>query len=1761
MVCSRLTLRLAGSVLALIAAWVPARAAVPGPDDLVTTGVAGRVSDATTGSPIPGALVRLFDSAGNGISDSYSDPTGEWSITGDFPSGAYFVRTMNLSELDYPDELFDDIYCELYCDIITGTPITVVAGAVTSNINFLVDGSGTITGTITSARTGLPVPDSGVDVYDQTGQLVGGADADASGAWVVSGTLRAGPKFVVAKAREGYLKELYEGYDCSPRCDVISGTPVSVQSGATTTGVDIALDLSGSITGTVSDSATGLPIDGANISIVSEQFKTIEIVRSDASGVWRWASDLPTGSYYAKTFFNDGYYDELYDDVDCSDNKCHLEGGTLIAVVAGLTTSGIDFELEPGGVITGRLTDIVTGQTIADARVELYDSSGAWIAATRPNEEGVWTISKKLPPGLYFALLVDADWYSNMLFDAIDCAFGCDVTNGTPISLVPPETVAGIDFTLKPAGAIAGSLTDATQGNLIEGRVGVYDDHGNQLLNLPTNGGSWSTVSNVPVGTYFVRTIGVVGFEDQLYDGIDCSAGCDVTAGTPVAVTGGTVSSDVDFELELTPMIAGKVVDAATGLAIGGIRVRIFNESGNFVVDAFSTEDGSWATVNGLEPGVYRALAYGAANHFTMLYDAIDCRGGCTASDGTPIVVSAGSVTSNIDFALEPCGVIAGSVTAAADGSPISGAGVTIYDEAGVELGTAYTFSDGSWYRSGLDTGSYYARVPYYPGFIDELYDNVHCPTDCDVSLGTPITVVAGSWTSGIDIALDTPGAVSGTVTDAVSGLPIAGARVYLYDSFGEYVRNAATDADGQWVVSSGLSPGSYFARTRDVEGHLDELFDDLACWSGCAVTAGTPITVDVGVAVSGVDFVLLPTGTIEGRVTDSATGLPINGALVVIYDQVGNSLGSAHSDVSGQWSYSSSLAPGSYFVGLPEVAGYIGEVFDGLQCLGSCDVTAGTPVAVHAGSVSSGVDFALDRSEVISGLVSDSVTALPLEHVAILVYDHMRHLVTFGLSEANGTWTAQTNLVAGTYFARTYYSPGGYVEELYDDIPWDPMSLETSGTPIVVTAGEPAGNVDFSLDPLATLAGSVSDASTGLPVAGAEVRVYGESGSVVGTVTSGSAGSWELSNVVGPGTYFARTYRTEGYFDELFDDMPCPWDCDVKAGTPIVASAGATISNIDFALNPPGSITGVVADASTGNPISGVQVSLYDELRNPVGSGLSDSNGVWAVSWLRPGADCYAETSEVPGYLGELFDNVDCSSGCSLGSGTRIAAAPGVTTSGVDFLLDPSGVIAGQVLDAADGSPIEGARVEIYDQGGQLRAATTSGGEGAWSANANLPSNTYYAAARDVSGYFDELYQEIECPPGGDVTSGTPISVVAGETSLSVDFSLTASGRVAGTVRDALGGAPIAGALVRLYRESGEHVVGKYTDSNGGWEISSNLSSGTYFARTDGVLGYVDQLYDDLECSSECVVTAGTPIEVTVGDGTTNVDFALRPSAAIFWDGFEDGSAMRWSTSVGMQYEYETLRVVLPGNVPMDFVHIPGGSFLMGSPTDERGRSSNEDLHEVHLTNGYYLGQYEVTQAQWMALMGSNPAHDYGLGDDHPVYYVSWDDVCGGSTGDDCTAESFIGRLNSYVGGQLFRLPTEAEWERAARGGVGTEFSFAAPADWDTDCGTFDAADDYMVWCGNSGGSTSVVGAKAANPFGLFDMHGNLWEWVADYYAPSLGGEQVTDPSGPVTGSYRVKRGGQWNYHATACRSASRGYNVSSVRDSGIGFRVARSE
>ena len=242
-------------------------------------------------------------------------------------------------------------------------------------------------------------------------------------------------------------------------------------------------------------------------------------------------------------------------------------------------------------------------------------------------------------------------------------------------------------------------------------------------------------------------------------------------------------------------------------------------------------------------------------------------------------------------------------------------------------------------------------------------------------------------------------------------------------------------------------------------------------------------------------------------------------------------------------------------------------------------------------------------------------------------------------------------------------------------------------------------------------------------------------------------------------------------------------------------------------------------------------------------------------------------------------------------------------------------------------------------------------------------------------------------------------------------------------------------------------------------------------------------------------------------------------------------------SASSSMSSGSNTISIPVKNGISIEMVKVEAGTFMMGATSEQKYPYDDEKpVHQVTLTNDYYMGKYEVTQALWEAVMGSNPS--YFKGDNLPVETVSWNDC-----------QEFISKLNSLTGRKFF-LPTEAEWEYAARGGKKSRsYQYSGSSN----------ISDVAWYNGNSGSKTHPVGTKQANELGIYDMSGNVWEWCWDWYG-SYSSSSQTNPTGADSGSSSVRRGGGWYDDARGCRLSHRHHFTPDDRYYNLGLRLALS-
>ena len=285
-----------------------------------------------------------------------------------------------------------------------------------------------------------------------------------------------------------------------------------------------------------------------------------------------------------------------------------------------------------------------------------------------------------------------------------------------------------------------------------------------------------------------------------------------------------------------------------------------------------------------------------------------------------------------------------------------------------------------------------------------------------------------------------------------------------------------------------------------------------------------------------------------------------------------------------------------------------------------------------------------------------------------------------------------------------------------------------------------------------------------------------------------------------------------------------------------------------------------------------------------------------------------------------------------------------------------------------------------------------------------------------------------------------------------------------------------------------------------------------------------------DLQIRLSKEAVAAVSIANDVIQDNVSTSSTSSSQSATTTSGYISGSSVASGSNV--------ISIPVKNGITIDMVKVEAGTFMMGATSEMQNPFDEEKpVHQVTLTNDYYMGKYEVTQALWQAVMGSNPSKFKG--DDLPVEQVSWNDC-----------QEFISKLNGLTG-KKFRLPTEAEWEYAARGGKksrGYQYSGSSNIS------------DVAWYDGNSGSKTHPVGMKQANELGIYDMSGNVFEWCQDLYGSYVSSSQ-TNPTGAVSGSHRVLRGGSCFYIAMGCRSSVHGGDSPDRRPCSFGLRLVLSE
>lgn len=1417
----------------------------------------------TEGNPLGSIDLDLFDADRNLHSaNATTDASGAYKFEG-LPSGNYYVRAdpetgTKLVDVLYPDAL----------KWKSATLVSVVAEQTTSSINFTLEIGNRLRGFLYDAITLDPLYEYDMDLYDMEGDLLFPTDVSNASGESKPGRynfrfLPPGEYLVKADPDEatGYIVEYFDG-----SISKAGATVITLEAGVDNNGNDIYLDQGRWISGTVRDTG-GTPLEGIDLDIY------------DATGVRMPATTLTAvdGTYALGPVPDGEYYVRADPDVELGQyyvsyyfgNTPDRDLSTLVSVSGGDST-GIDFDLPAGGVITGTITG-TGGSPLENMDMDIYDAAGNQLAYDDKSEaDGTYLIGP-VPAGQYLLKCdtPDGGLYIGEYYDDVIIkgdAFLVTVTNGA--------TTSNIDFELLSGGNISGTIRDAGSNPISGIDLDLYNSAGDFVGVSATSAVDGTfTIGPLPDGDYYLEADSDPAsgqyYFDEFYGGV-----AELESATAITISGGNNSGN-DITLETGGLISGMVRGTA-GAPLNGIDLDVYDATGAWLSYDGTTEADGTYVIGPLPAGQYKVKSdpEELSGYAEMFYN-----GTYAKSLATNITVTDQSTTSGIDFDHVQGAFISGTIVDTG-GSPLADVDLDVYTASGSLLNTtARTEPDGTYSLGPLVDGNYTIKADPDPllsqFYIDQFFGNTSNRLDAT------LVTVAGVNVSDIDFTLEDGGTISGVIR-GTGGTLLSGIDLDLYNEAGDKLYwGDRSEADGTYSIGP-IPPGNYLLKAdpSPASGYVVQYYDAVLAKSGAA-----SITVTAGSDTSGIDFDLFQGGTITGTITDNG-GAPLAGIDLDVYDTFGRFV-SANATTAGDGSYSIGPLPdGDYFVKADPDPG-LGQY--GVDAFYGGDIDNASIVTIAGGSAN-GIDMNLVTGGMISGTIRGT-GGIPLDNIDLDIYDSDGNRLAYDAkTESDGTYSIGA-VPPGQYLLRADPDEvSGYTKLYYDD-----SVSRSEATLITVTTSTTTTDIDFDLFQGGWISGTIlSDG--GSPLNNVDLDVFTASGVLLDATTRSAPDGTYTLGPLKPGLHIVRADpdKTSGYMGEYF------WgDADISDANLVLVTATTTKPNINFSLSPAGWIEGQVTNSS-GTPLSGVDIQLLDTATLDVlpYSEVSGTDGSYLIGPLPvQSMIVLAEPSPATGLFHEYYNQK-----VSVTTANTVTLTGGSGTTGVNFSLEPGSFIQGTVVDPADGGGVGGVDIQVVRQSDMLvmdETATTLP-DGTFSVG-RLPAGTYLVLIRAETGdvYLDTYY-------GGttDPAEATPVVLTSGIDNTGIGFDLESGGAISGTVRDD-GGVPLSGFTLDVYNTSGVKLSYSATSAADGSYLVGPVPPGQYTlkAHSPDDPEYIGQFYDDVLDSGDA-----SSITITLDDITDDIDFDLWTGGSITGTIYDDGGSPLNGISIEVYNAAESL-------------------------------------------------------------------------------------------------------------------------------------------------------------------------------------------------------------------------------------------------------------
>lgn len=625
---------------------------------------------------------------------------------------------------------------------------------------------------------------------------------------------------------------------------------------------------------------------------------------------------------------------------------------------------------------------------------------------------------------------------------------------------------------------------------------------------------------------------------------------------------------------------------------------------------------------------------------------------------------------------------------------------VFLYDQAGHKVGETDVDSAGNFVFSDLQPGQYYLSTGNRSGYIDEIYPNEICGSECyedgyrgvlrNYVFGEPVNVMNGE-TSHADFILSKAAEISGRVFDQVSREPISGGRIFIYDNAGQLIDSVRTDNEGRYQSEANLPAGDYFLKATVNQGYLDQYYTlgEQDCFS---CDRGDPVTVDEADSVSGIDFNLERSGRISGRIVDAKSKQTIPWVSIKFYRNE-EYIGRALSDEDGYYVKDDNISAGLYTARL-SAADYVAVCPIDQSCL------LAKSVEIDEGEFVENVDFELWKSGVISGQVLAKENKQAVSGITVSAFSEDGNAISSAVTDEAGNYTIDQNLASGHYqiCVRSNETAPGYAEQCVGEQEIDTtlMGIKNRGEAIMVKTDEVVDDIDFFLASGGTVSGTIG----GDDVSQAIVYVFNEPGMIVDSFRIEDGGEYASKNGLSTGKYYIAVFND--YTITCYISVKCGFS-EYQLGLPINVVRGEVTPGIDVTLIERNlsnqKVYGRVIDDASKKPISGVNINAKLIDKNAVFVVPETDSQERYVSYDIPAGEYAFYTRNFKGYLNKNHDGETCTSARSSVEGTVFGLKDCVQE--LNFELSRGVGFRGRLIDKETGRKIEKARIEVYDSQG----------------------------------------------------------------------------------------------------------------------------------------------------------------------------------------------------------------------------------------------------------------------------------------------------------------------------------------------------------------------------------------------------------------------------------------------------------------------------